>query len=341
MDGTKRQDFQTVIRSVVRQRSTRYTSSHNLSLRWEEDDSSAVNDAANFQAILGALQLSPAREVVVSSTDNLPGWTMRGAFLDILSELELVGRPNSGKKTCNADQNLVSLVLHDDMIVPHVDVLFIFDCCYGYVACRAAEPSPRIVEFIAATEPSSPLALAPPRNTVTNKLLGEIKRRQREGYYHVEIADVVESLRSREAAVKRPTHGLKVGANSICLPFSRRLTLDPTRNDPALKAVFSVHLLDDMSKEEKKQFVDWLRTLPPRASMTLEGIYPTGSTCLIMTSAWGIWSKLAGMKGFKHISDITGPNTLSHRELLAVSSSASQENVPFSSQKGPSAKPCW
>ncbi|KAL4786085.1 hypothetical protein BJX76DRAFT_142620 [Aspergillus varians] len=356
MDPITRENFQAAIRSVVIQRSTRYTDSYSLSVHWELDDTSAVNDTDNFQSILQTLQLPPAQELVISSTDITPGWTVRGVFQEVLNaaqgtyrralvivhyaghgienangELQFVERRTRGSKAFDADRYLISLVTVEDCLQNYnVDVLFILDCCFGFAACRAAEVSPRIVEFIAATDSSNPLAMSPPRNTVTNKLLGEIRRRQRDGHNHVEIADVVESLRSREAAIKKPTHCLKMGATSICLPFSGPVTVDPTHIPPALRAVFSVHLEDTMSQDEENQFVDWLRSLPPRVSITLEGIYPTRSTCLILTSAWGVWSKLAGMKGFKLIAEITGLNTISHRQSPVISSPVKKRECPVS-----------
>ncbi|KAL4786487.1 hypothetical protein BJX76DRAFT_365573 [Aspergillus varians] len=365
MDALERLAFQEVVSTMVLQRTIQYTAAHSLSVRWIEDDTAAASDMATFQAILRTLQLPAAKELVIHET---AGWTVGAEVQKILlaaashapgrslvilhyaghgveaadGTLRFVERLDRSAKGFNAELHFIGPTLEPDIDLNNVDVLIILDCCFAFTAGRAAETNPRIVEIISATDHHSPLAFSPPRNTVTVKLLGEIRRRQRESYSRIEIANVVDSLRAREAAVKRPTHCLKLGAASICLPCAGLSTVDPTDIPPALRVLFSVHLSYDMSEEEQVRFANWIGSLPASVSMTLEGVYPTGSTCLVLACAWGAWAKVSNMRGFKYVADITGPSTIRHREPPAIASPVKQENVPFHGQKtGPSAKPSW
>ncbi|KAF7596658.1 hypothetical protein BBP40_000580 [Aspergillus hancockii] len=85
--------------------------------------------------------------------------------------------------------------------------------------------------------------------------------RQRQGHHYVEMADVVQTLRSRPNIVKMPSHGSKMGAQSIRLPFGGMGTMDPSRIPPARRAVLSVGLQEDLTKKQ----IDNLSQLDPRA----------------------------------------------------------------------------
>lgn len=195
-----------------------------------------------------------------------------------------------------------------------VDVVFILDCCYAHHATRAASKTARIVEILAATDDNNPEAFAPPRNTLTGKLKGEIARRKRDGHKFVEFAEVMQTLRSKHAAVKKPTHSVKLGACSVCLPFSGLTTVDPSAITPSLRAVFSVHIARNMSRDQLDEFVEWFRQLPPGVAITLEGAYETNLTLLIIQDPYSVYSKLAGIPGISLISETTSANICRHDE---------------------------
>jgi hypothetical protein len=331
--------FENTLRAAVRQRAIRYTEAHSLSLRWEADDTNAIHDAIHFQSILRLFSLPAAEELVLSSNDRFPAWTVQRKFSDLLSGImtaqgrtliivHYAGHGSSGPdgslwfierqggRKVNAERFLFSVVGPDVENVDSFDVLFIFDCCYGLIACRAADSSQRIVEIVAATTEDNPRAFAPPCVTVTANLVAEITRRQRDGHQYVEIADIVATLRAN-STIKKPGHCLKLGVASICLPFTGLSGIDPKRIQPSLRAVFSVHINDNMTQEKVNQFLHWVRTLPEFASITLEGVYPTSSSCLILSAAWSVWSKLQGMAGYQLIAEARGPNTVQSPQLAA------------------------
>ncbi|KKK26141.1 hypothetical protein ARAM_005992 [Aspergillus rambellii] len=354
----KLEEFRTTLQAAVRQQAIRYTASHALAIRWEEDNTSAQQDTAHFQSMLKTLQLPAAQELVIPSTDRTPGWNIAGVLRDVVSKAEKsAGRslimvhyaghgklgPNgnllavegpSSNRSFDAQRCLVDQVdLLDSMLI---DILFIFDCCYSFTACREPELAGRIVEIIGASDnaSSSPLANSPPRNTLTAKIAGEIRCRQRQGHQYVEFADVVQALRSRENAVTKPVHRLKMGTSSICLPLGGLNIVNPLRIPPTLRAVFSVAITNDMNQQELDQFTALLRSFPPNAAIVLEGVYPTGSMCFILSSAYAVYSKLSGMRGYKLISEVTGHNRLRQPEAPGLSVSPKKENVPLSKQPG-------
>ncbi|KAL4780681.1 hypothetical protein BJX76DRAFT_360593 [Aspergillus varians] len=353
---TPEQLHQTV-EAAVRQRSARYSDSHSLSLRWERDDTLAHQDTGHFQSLLQTLHLPEAQELVIAATDKTPGWTVQGAFREILATAKqtrgralvvfhyadhglqddecLYFAECQGGRRLNSTTFIMNMVmadwgyeLGDD---DKVDILFLFDCCYSHVACRAPTTTQRIVEIIAATGEAAPLAFCPPRNTVTAKLAGEIRCRQRDGHKYVEFADIVEALRARPDAVKRPTHCLKMGAMSISLPLSGAMTtkMNPEPIHPPLRVVFSAHIPGHVTPNELREFVNWIQSLPEYASIVLEGVYPTSSTLFVLSAPWSVWSKLSGMYGYTFMTEVRGTNML--RQLPAGSGgSPKKKNIPFS-----------
>ncbi|KAL2821051.1 hypothetical protein BJX63DRAFT_379097 [Aspergillus granulosus] len=329
----QRPSFEETLRAAVQQRSIQYTASYSLSLRWEADDTQAFRDASHFQTILRLLNLPAAEELIISRLSEPPAWDVQSKFRKVLSKamnvsgralvvvhyagLGYVDSDGSlklveciGGRAFNAERYLFSVVDSDQDYINdngHIDVLFILDCCYGFVADRAAETCSRIVEIVAATTDSNPVAFGPPGVAVTVNLVAEITRRQREGHQYIEIADLVATIR-KDLPVKKPGHCLKLGARSICLPFTGLASVNPALIQPSLRAVFSVHLLENMTSDDITRLLNWIRTLPQFASITLDGVYPTGSTCLVLSSAWSVWSKLSGMTGFKLITETASLN---------------------------------
>ncbi|OJJ42433.1 hypothetical protein ASPZODRAFT_137248 [Penicilliopsis zonata CBS 506.65] len=275
-----------------------------------------------------------AREFVITNTDRTPGWSVMGVLEEVVSKAEkttgrsvvmvhyaghgmlgpngnLLGVEGASNRRFDAQRCLVEILdLLDSTIV---DTLFVFDCCYSFAACRAPEVSGRIVEIIGASDNTPLFTNSPPGNTLTAKLEGEIRFRQRQGHRYIEFADVVQTLRSRENAVK-PAHTLRIGASSICLPLNGLNTINPLHIPPTHRAVFSVYISNDMSQQELDQFAALLRSFPRNASITLDGVYPTGSICLILSSAYAVYSKLAGMQGYRFIAEATGSNLLRQQE---------------------------
>ncbi|KAI9373788.1 hypothetical protein BJX61DRAFT_501575 [Aspergillus egyptiacus] len=360
MDQITKRQFQNTLAAAVRQRSIRYTESYSLSLRWEADSTGAVDDARQFQAILGLLNLPAAQELVLAVADQSPGWTLEEALRKILNTAILTqGRAliiihyaghaltkagefcfaeGAGKQRIIAAHKFVfSEVLpptyEESYASKNVDVLFILDCCYASTALRTAETSDRIIEFIAASDDGSPRANSRPAMTLTNKLFIEIRRRRQEQHQYVEIADVVQTLRTERNVQKRPAHSLSLGATSICLPFTGLRTVDPSRIQPSLRAVFKVNIIDNMTKQDVERFIDWIRTLPDCAAISLEGVYETDSMCVILQGAWAVWSKLSNMRGYTLITEARGPNLAAVNRAPPPPAPPLKENVSFFGKK--------
>ncbi|KAE8378845.1 hypothetical protein BDV26DRAFT_260683 [Aspergillus bertholletiae] len=232
--------------------------------------------------------------------------------MELRGQFHFMDRSTNGK-TCNAMRFMLDLATQDEYDlhdVSNVDVLFVLDCCYSFMATREASTTGRIVEIMSATARENPRTVTPPANTFTNKILDEVGRRHRDGHRYIEIANLVERLRVQGTAIISPTHCLKTGAASVCIPLAGLAAVDPTTIPPSLQAVFRVEIVDNMAKVDMERFTDWIRSLPVNVAITLEGIYPTGSMCLILSSAYSVYSKLAGMKGYALITEATGSNLL-------------------------------
>jgi hypothetical protein len=312
-------------------------------------------DTTRFQALLSIFQFPTAQELIIQEDDRTPGWTVQSKFRDTLTAaianrqgraLVIVHYAGHGlvdadgvfhlaeKITGNRKLDfrlfLLSWALPTQYImegVDNVDVLFILDCCFAHTVTRAPVVAPRIVEIIAATEDNTPRAYSPPANTFTSKLLSEISLRLRNGHKYVEFAEIIETLRSRAQARVKPCHALKMGMASICLPFTGVCPVDPTTIKPKVRAVFGVNIDQDISPEDLRRLTDWIRTVPENVSLSLEGVYSADSTYLILTAAYSVFSKLAGVGGYILIKEVRGPNM---RASVPPATPSGQENVPFS-----------
>ena len=79
---------------------------------------------------------------------------------------------------------------------------------------------------------------------------------------------------------------------------------------------------ESFTHDELKAFGHCIRSLPPHLNVTLEGVYDTSSTCVILQAPYPLFSKLRGLPGIRLICEGTSDNrvgdaTLSLRDLNA------------------------
>ncbi|KAL4960381.1 uncharacterized protein BDV14DRAFT_204799 [Aspergillus stella-maris] len=139
----------------------------------------------------------------------------------------------------NPEESLVSCAMFDEGYDPdnqlqeNVDVLIIFDCPYHMTDIDfQSRKRLRTVEIVAAAE-SQPGGDPRPlikhedpfmhqvRYAASSALLSEIERRKKEGCRHVEIADVVESLKAKKVKSSRKR------SKKVNIVHQRRLGMDP------------------------------------------------------------------------------------------------------------------
>lgn len=359
MAPVTKDQFEAAITKAVKYRTTPYTHCASLSIYWEDNDVSSEEDILDFQHILGALNVSPAEEFMVRSTDQTPGWTLREKVKAIFTSakntpgrslvlLHYTGhaytlngslwaqqnnRPRSAK--LSLDRHLLCVSDEQESLLSEtdaVDVVYILDCCYVHKALKTVSQDPRIVEIIAATDTDSPMALVHPRNTLTGKLRGEIARRKRDGHKFVEIADLIQTIRSNSPVVK-PSHGLHKGVGSVCLPLTGVAQIDPKTLSPSLKAVFSIHIAENMTPHQLEQFIVWIESLPPAFQMCLDGVYHTQSTTLLLCGPWSVYAKLRGLGDIRLAAEVSSFNLAPQLFSQAPSTSRRgllKENIPFS-----------
>ncbi|KAJ6117466.1 hypothetical protein N7512_007191 [Penicillium capsulatum] len=355
--------FKEAITRAVNNRSRVYNNSFALSIRWEKDNTNAAADTENFQMILSTLQLDQAKVEILAEQDRIPGWTLNDKVRSVFQvaadtpgksivlihyaghgqiqegRLFAVEGP-SGRFTPLQDyiDNAVAGQVQG-FDIGDTDTVFVLDCCYSHVATRAFNPTARIVEILSASDDNTPVALAPPRNTLTGKLRGEIAWRMREGHHFVELANVMAAVR-RNSPVVKPIHHVKLGA-SVRLAFSGVTRINPNTITPSLRAVFSTRIAENMTREQLDGFIAWIATLPPGFGIELDGVYKTTSTLLIIQSAYSLFTNLAGYPGVTFISDVLSPNSrkdFGKEQRQEASSSTLKENIPFSRRPQPHEK---
>lgn len=354
MAAINRDQFTDAITRAVYDRGRVYNNSFALSIYWERDNTNATEDVGHFQAILSTLNFDPAEVEIISEGDKTPGWTLMDTVRSIFQraadapgksivfihyaghgevkkgELFAVGGPT--RRSLNFNKIIDEAVAAEWAFdVANTDTVFVLDCCYAHAATRAPSTTTRVVEIISATDDITPKALAPPRNTLTGKLRTEIARRKRDGHQFMELSDVMATIRADSPVVK-PTHHVKLGS-SVRLLFTGVTRIDPNTIAPSLRAVFSVHIAENMTQDQLNRLIQWINDLPSSYAMELDGVYQTNSTLLIFQGAYALFTNLAGYPGINFISEVSSPNLRQYfgqEQQQQAPPSVLKENVPFS-----------
>ncbi|KAL3475426.1 hypothetical protein BJX99DRAFT_229580 [Aspergillus californicus] len=87
------EQFRRTIKDAVLPRSTEYTNSYALSIRWERDDRLAHQDVSHFRSLLSTLRLAEPREVVIAADDFTPGLTAQTG----LEQMLVVAKRTNGR----------------------------------------------------------------------------------------------------------------------------------------------------------------------------------------------------------------------------------------------------
>lgn len=360
MDKIPYAEFEAAITRAVNSRSQVYNNSFALSIQWKQDNTCASTDTENFQVILSTLNLDKAEVMVLAEKDPTPGWTLDDKIRSIFQvaartpgksiviihyaghgsvrDNRLFATEGPSHRSIDLQRCINEAVAgsFQDYDIGDTDTVFVLDCCYSHVATRASDPRNRSVEILSASDDQTPEALTPPRNTLTGKLRGEIARRKHAGHRFIRLSDVMETIRANSPVVK-PTYHVKLG-ESTCFPFTGVTRIDPNTITPTLRAAFSVHIAENMTREQLERFVHWIETLPPAFRIELDAVYPTNSTLLMLQSSYALFWNLAGYPGVSSAKDVEGPNfrsSLGQGQRQAAPSSTMKENVPFSSRPKP------
>ncbi|WEW60804.1 hypothetical protein PRK78_006292 [Emydomyces testavorans] len=327
-------EFETAIQAAISRRETKYSNFYALHFRWEDDNTDASRDGESFQDLVHLMGFPFPDVHVIPKGDPLPGFEVqhRVASLFIkagnaqgrsiviihyaghgnandLNELELCSQP--GKRIA---ANGFLLNITTDMVmgldVP-IDVIIIFDCCYSFLASRNGSTESRNVEILSAGDERDPVAFAAgTKNSLTSKLLIEIRSRAQRGDKLVEMADVMNALQ-QSSPVKKPSYTAKLGIGSITLPLNTMapaVTIPPTpKNVQCLLATFSVHVSKTFNKQELKDLVRWLEESPKGKSATLklESVKATNSMLFIFESSRLCFLRICGLPGVSLICENT------------------------------------
>jgi hypothetical protein len=194
-----------------------------------------------------------------------------------------------------------------------VDVVFIFDCCYSYLATTRRDYVPvasggRVVEILAAVDMDSRGAFIPgPAVSFTAKLATAGAYLRGNKVESVELCDLVSMLREK-SSINQPSHLLRMGTSSVWLRLLRtrkpsdglirppKVSSDhpnimaPPTGSYRLLSVFSVRVADIVSEDVLTALVGWIHGLEP--SVNLVAAYETGSACILIQAPYVIFTKL-------------------------------------------------
>jgi hypothetical protein len=350
--------FQTAVTAAVEQRARAYTTSFALHVRWEDDNTEAERDCANFQSFLHAFGFGPPEVLTLARDDTTPQWTVVERFTTMTKValgaaasgraivfFHYAGHGNRGvndELLFTAPSSSKSIKAHSllDVVDPDrtgvlednspVDVVFVLDCCYSFLSTKAANPIGRVVEVIAAVDSSTPGAFVPgQRVSFTGKLARQVAFLKGQNHQSIELAELVAILRA-ESPVRKPSHVVKVGSSSVRLYFSGVTQTQVFTGHSKLQAVFKVHIDETFTPEELQNFISWIHSLSPRAGLGLEAVYETTSMCLIIRGSYATFSKLNGIPGVSLICETSSGNLLNTGSATraGVGPSLQDPNVP-------------
>lgn len=330
------QDLEPLLKKLVDQHHRQFANALSLSISWQDDNTNASRDVSNFQAILRLFGYPTAEEYVIPDNACMPGWDIAVKIQGLIRQaMKMTGRTiilihyaghglnhnerlffcdSTEKKKFNVDRNLLNFVDSESNLTDsdNIDIVFIFDCCYSYLATRGYRGENRVVEVLAAVDAESKLAFsAGVRASFTGKLYAEILRRKQLGAKDVELADLIMYLR-KESPVKKPAYRILVGVNSLRLSIAGDNEQGPIYHPPgpALQAVFSFRLAETLTIGQLAAFCDWIWKLPREIGLSLELVFETQSMLMIFLAPFAFWLKLKDYRFVQFIGESDTGNLL-------------------------------
>jgi Caspase domain len=323
-----------------------YSGVFSLHIRWENDDTDAKRDCRNFNKFLHCFGFPLAEEFEIPTTFttpgwNLPDWKVQEKYRSVLktaanaaggSGRSIVfvhytghgARSPSGELMFTSSKSKMVIspesVFFNGLAEPRpcnlpanfpVDVVFIFDCCYSFLAITGGTSVPvasdgRVVEILASVDMDSRLPFMPRQVSFTAKLATTATFLRVQGERSVVLCELVAILR-KECWIKKPSNLLRMGTSSVWLKLKLiSATIDEFNNyilnilaprpswtgSCRLLTVFYVCIADDVSTEVLEALASSTRLLEP--SINLAAAYETGSACILLAieAPYVIFTKL-------------------------------------------------
>lgn len=320
--GVSADEFNALIEGAVNRRSSCfYQHFRAFHFHWADDNTFPERDQESFTAMCKILGFPTVESHVLQANDPTPGNTIRDRInSEVRAATQLQGRTiliihyaghgadngtgqlvisdRLGRKLARADLLMAEFDSVELSLAAPIDVLYIFDCCFGYLATRDITPGSRMVEVVSGNDVRDPIALgAKNAYSFTSKLLVEIRSRAQQGEKELEIADLIASLPS---TVKQPTHSVKAGIGSIVLPIPPGKTATAqSQPRPGILSTFTIHTMPSFEPDEVKGIVDWIHTFPNtrRMSLQYEGAKRVNSTLFFFQAKRLAYLRISGAPG--------------------------------------------
>ena len=243
-------------------------------------------------------------------------------------------------------------------ILGNTDIITILDSCHAGLATRGTSSAGRSAEIISAVR-SEQLALGnvgkiKTNRTFTARLSDLVARKRGRGHESLSFAELILEMQGASNEARMPTYRIVMGNAPIRISLlpptssDMRTILKPSSSSSSaaetkpflddLRAVFTVHLQENVDEDSIKRLTDWLYQLNPRFGLKLTGVYKANSTVLTVEAARILWMAIAGLPGFSHIFDIVGPNRV--KDFIPASTAqrekglqVERENIPFRSRE--------
>lgn len=328
--GVSFTEFRTLIESAITRRSNfSYTHRKAIHFHWANDNTHPDLDLLSLEKMCELIGFAKPDSHVLEESNPLPGYTMRSKIDDEVKAAihrpgrtilivhyaghgtdngsgELVLSDRWGKKLARADLLLASVESTELASDAPIDVLYIFDCCFSFLATRQINARSRLVEVLAANDYRNPSAFGPQSaHSLTSKLYLEVRDRAQRGEKMIEIAQIMDKLQ-QSTVVKTPSHAVKIGLGSIVLPlspFPNPRSATSTSSQPAyrpgLLASFTIHTTEPCDEVDIRNAANWAESFPQSKTLSLhyEGSKRVNSTLFFFEVQRLAFLRIAGAPG--------------------------------------------
>lgn len=360
-----------LLQHAVNTRDSSYDNFFALHMRWQDDDTNAVQDSNNFEELVRILGF-PSPEALLIPTRDLPGLEVEFKLNKLMLRVgkahgrsivfvhysgyamrnpkgQLVIFSKSNKKV-SVEKAILSAFLDNPTLSDHnsIDVVLLFDCCFSFAITRNQDqPRSRIVEMLSAGDTYDRASSSRAKTgSFTARLLLEVQARQNRGEEKIEMADLISTLQQPSARLKwKPNYAARHGTGSVCLKISSPRDANGhtvVSGDADIAVTFSVYISKQLEIQDLQELMGWLTDTPEvrKAKLTLEAVKILHSkTFLIFQSSLVAFLRIRGLPGVRRLCEGEFGDTARVLKACLSLSKNELEDPASNSKRPPSLSP--
>ncbi|KAB8219974.1 hypothetical protein BDV33DRAFT_102292 [Aspergillus novoparasiticus] len=342
-------DLEARLKEVVWSRGAPHYASRAVIFYFENDDTDSDRDAITLRNCLEDVFDIKTRIVPIEKSETWAAMKVQSIILDECTAIRSPYRQlrslviiayighgvldyGSQLKFISADgkQNIRwkcirDVFFNDNDAAEGFDALAILDCCYAGATRSMID---RVADVLSACGPRATARSRAAGYISFTQRLATAARQLRDVQPFVTVDDLLQRIqenKTRDAPNAQLAH-LGQSAQPIALPFKKRSSAsqppNPRTTSPTTAPTFSnvlVKLSVAASPEETLgKLTNIIRTLPSEFNVTIEQVYESTSTLILLSMSWSTFSRLSTRIDLTLIGPIMGPALLSPGKLTLL-----------------------